>query len=84
MHEEIAVAMVLWARHVAALEEAAADPIRSETIGRTALREKLARARQELKKTESPEYAEGLRGALGADPFGVKTAGSPVVAPAAR
>lgn len=60
---------VLWRRHVAALEEASADPIRSETVGRSVLKEKLARARQELKRVESPDYANGLQGALGADPL---------------
>jgi hypothetical protein len=74
----------LWSRHVAALEEASADPVRSETIGRAALRDKLNRARQELKKAGSPDYVDGLRGGLGADPFGVKTTGSPLAASAAR
>ncbi len=74
----------LWSRHVAALEEASADPVRSETIGRAALRDKLNRARQELKKAGSPDYVDGLRGGLGADPFGVKTPEPPRPAVAAR
>jgi hypothetical protein len=64
----------LWHRHVAALEEAVADPMRSASFGRLALKEKLALARQELKKVESPAYLEGLQGALGADPLGQKRA----------
>jgi hypothetical protein len=48
------------------------------------LRDKLNRARQELKKAGSPDYVDGLRGGLGADPFGVKTPEPPRSAVAAR
>ncbi len=59
----------LWARHVAALEEALADEGRTEALGRAFLKEKLARARQELKRVQSDDYPNSLLGTLGADPF---------------
>jgi hypothetical protein len=76
----------LWRRHVKDLEEAMARPNVSEASAALDLPGRLAAARTELRRVESPAYLESLSGTLGADPFHGQITPFPVAAgaPAAR
>jgi phosphoenolpyruvate carboxykinase (diphosphate) len=64
----------LWRRHVAALEEVLSRPGSSSSLAALNLSDRLALARAELKRLQSPAALDSLTGTLGADPFTGQTA----------
>ena len=59
----------LWSRHVKNLEAFIHRPRNEETSKRLGLHARLDRAREQLRETRSPGYAESLRGTIGTQPI---------------
>ena len=58
----------LWTRHVKYLETYLDRPNYTDTVSRFSLKSRLAQAKAELKRVESPAYLAGLRYTLGLQP----------------
>lgn len=64
----------LWERHVAYLEAYAARPSHQDLVARFDISGRLERARTRLDEVRSAAYLQSLRGTLGADPSGMRSA----------
>lgn len=64
-----AVDRKLWRRHVDYLEKFSKRASHADEVARLAIPDRLARARRELERVESPVYLDALQGTLGAEPI---------------
>jgi len=59
----------LWQRHVKTLEAILDEPVYKDVVTRMGLKPRLAHAKEELARVQSPAYLASLDGTLGAQPL---------------
>ena len=72
--------VALWTRHVAYLEHFLTRPSHAEVARRLNVPARLRHAREQQEQARRPEYAESLRGTIGADPMGESVEAMPAEA----
>ena len=61
--------IALWQRHVKTLEALLDEPVYKDVVTRMGLKPRLAHAKTELARVQSPAYRASLHGTLGAQPL---------------